>query len=174
MTATTMNEPGYEKLSDVLSRAYDQAAIGKGKDRHANGEPFHEQVMQTGAQRFGTGALLFQAFKKSEESQRLPHDRAIAELLGAIVYLAGAVIALERDKAPESLEWTKLAKFGPTVGWNGGTCPVAEKRIVIVQLFGANGIVRSWSYRTYAAGTLNWAQTGGGAEGEISAYRTVD
>lgn len=92
---TKMTEPGYEKLADVLERAYAQAACGKGKDRHAAGEPFHEQVMQIGARKFGTGALLFQAFKKSEESQRLPHDRAVAELLGAINYLAGAVIALE-------------------------------------------------------------------------------
>lgn len=90
-----MNEPGYEKLACVLHRAYAQAALGKGKDRHAQGEPFHEQVMQIGARKFGPGALLFQAFKKSEESQRLPLDRGVAELLGAINYLAGAVIALE-------------------------------------------------------------------------------
>lgn len=90
-----MSVHGYEKLQDVLERAYLQAATGKGKERHANDEPFHEQVMQTGAQRFGHGALLFQAFKKSEESQRLPLDRAVNELLGAINYLAGAVIALE-------------------------------------------------------------------------------
>jgi hypothetical protein len=92
-----MNQPGYEKLADVLERAYNQAASGKGKERHASGEPFHEQVMQIGARKFGTGALLFQAFKKSEESQRLPRDRAVAELLGAINYLAGAVIALEQE-----------------------------------------------------------------------------
>lgn len=94
-----MTEPGYETLADVLQRAYDQAAKGKGKERHARGEPFDEQVMQQGAQRFGVGSLLFQAFKKSEESQRLQHDRAINELLGAIVYLAGAVIALEKGKS---------------------------------------------------------------------------
>lgn len=92
---TQMNQPGYERLADVLLRAYAQAACGKGKERHAAGEPFHEQVMQIGARKFGIGSLLFQAFKKSEESQRLPHDRAVAELLGAINYLAGAVIALE-------------------------------------------------------------------------------
>ena len=92
-----MNIKGYEKLADVLSRAYNQAAIGKGKERHAQGEPFHEQVMLIGAAKFGAGALLYQAFKKSEESQRLPHDRAVAEILGAINYLAGAVIALERE-----------------------------------------------------------------------------
>lgn len=92
-----LDAPGYEKLAGVLGRAFHQAAHGKGRERHANHQPFHEQVMQTGAQRFGHGALLFQAFKKSEESQRLPHDRAVAELLGAINYLAGAVIALERQ-----------------------------------------------------------------------------
>lgn len=99
---TKMTEPGYEKLADVLERAYDQAARGKGKERHADNDPFHEQVMQIGARKFGTGALLFQAFKKSEESQRLPHDRAIAELLGAINYLAGAVIAMEAKAAAET------------------------------------------------------------------------
>ena len=90
--------PGYEKLQDVLERAYLQAASGKGRERHAKGEPFHEQVMQIGAQKFGVGSLLFQAFKKSEESQRLPLDRGINELLGAINYLAGAVIALEAQE----------------------------------------------------------------------------
>lgn len=99
LTDIDMNERGYESLADVLQRAYDQAAKGKGKERHARGEPFTEQVMQQGAQRFGVGSLLFQAFKKSEESQRLPQDRAINELLGSIVYLAGAVIALEKGGA---------------------------------------------------------------------------
>lgn len=96
-----MAVPGYELLADVLHRAFNQAAIGKGKERHANGEPFDEQVMQDGARRFGVGALLFQAFKKSEESQRLPVERGIAELLGAIVYLAGAVIRREADASEE-------------------------------------------------------------------------
>ena len=92
-----LSEPGYERLAAVLERAFDQAARGKGKERHANGEPFHQQVMQDGARRFGVGALLFQAFKKSEESQRLPLERGVNELLGAIVYLAGAVIAREAE-----------------------------------------------------------------------------
>jgi hypothetical protein len=97
---TTHNRvvPGYEKLADVLARAYYQAAKGKGAERHSRGEPFHEQVIIEGARRFGVGSLLFQSFKKSEESQRLPKDAAIRELLGAIVYLAGAVIALEQKE----------------------------------------------------------------------------
>ena len=91
-----MTEPGYERLAAVLQRAYNQAAAyGKGKGRHAQGEPFTDQVMQDGARRFGVGALLFQAFKKSDQSQRLPLDRAVVELLGAINYLAAAVITLE-------------------------------------------------------------------------------
>ena len=40
--------------------------------------------------------FLYQAIKKTVESKRLPKDRAVAELLGAINYLAGAVIALEK------------------------------------------------------------------------------
>lgn len=97
--AIFLQAEGYETLALVLQRAFIQAAHGKGKERHANGEPFTRQVMQDGARRFGVGALLFQAFKKSEESQRLPLDRGVNELLGAIVYLAGAVIAREAQEA---------------------------------------------------------------------------
>lgn len=93
-----MDNQKYVMLADVLQRAYDQAASGKGASRHARDEePFHEQVIMDGAKRFGTGALLFQAYKKSDESQRLPTERAVAELLGAIVYLAAAVIETERQ-----------------------------------------------------------------------------
>lgn len=97
--AIFLQAEGYEDLALVLQRAFSQAAYGKGKERHAQGEPFAHQVMQDGARRFGVGALLFQAFKKSEESQRLPLDRGVNELLGAIVYLAGAVIARQRAEA---------------------------------------------------------------------------
>ena len=86
---------GYERLDDVLTRAYDQAARGKGAERHANGKPFHEQPMQTIAQQVGVGFITGQAMKKLGESAALPRDRAIRELLGAIVYAAGAVIFLE-------------------------------------------------------------------------------
>ena len=97
-TRRVLDSDGYEELADVLYRAFNQAASGKGADRHArDGEAFRDQVMADMAKRFGVGALLGQAFKKSEESQRLPRERAVAELLGAINYLAGAVIALERQ-----------------------------------------------------------------------------
>jgi hypothetical protein len=99
--ALLMEVDGYESLAGVLREAYAQAATGKGRERHAQGEPFDRQVMQIGADKFGIGSLLFQAFKKSEESQRLDDDRAIKELLGSINYLAGAVIAIRRRAAAE-------------------------------------------------------------------------
>lgn len=125
----TMNAPGYEKLADVLQRAYDQAATGKGHERHAQGEPFHEQVMQDGARRFGVGGLLFQAFKKSEESQRLPHDRAVAELLGAINYLAGAVIAMDREVMPrqKAFDESLRAEDVHWHRWHGCGYPFEDK-----------------------------------------------
>lgn len=94
-----MNVKGYEKLAAVLTSAYEQAAVGKGAERHANDLPFHEQPMQKIAARRGIGFILGQADKKSEEAQgmlgRGERDAAIRELLGAIVYLAGAVIFVQ-------------------------------------------------------------------------------
>jgi len=90
--------PGYEKLADVMHRAYEQSAIGKGKERHANGKPFHNQPIAVGIQHFGIGAALFQAFKKMEESQRLPTEAAVKELLGAMVYISAAINELEREE----------------------------------------------------------------------------
>lgn len=91
-TTTPFKEPGYEKLADVLSRAFDQAARGKGKERHAQGAPFDQQPMQNLCSLYGTGFALGQAAKKAQESMRLPHEAKIREMLGAIVYLAGAII----------------------------------------------------------------------------------
>lgn len=87
---------GYASLADVLRRALAQASTGKGHERHAEvNEPFERQVIADMARRFGVGAVMAQAFKKSHEAQRLPRERAVAELLGAINYLAAAVIHLE-------------------------------------------------------------------------------
>jgi len=87
----------YSRLRGVLDMAYDQAAHGKGKERHACGEPFHRQQIVEIANRVGLGFPLGQAVKKIQECQRLEKDPAINELLGAIVYLAAAVIAMEGE-----------------------------------------------------------------------------
>lgn len=93
-----MNVEGYDSLRDVLTRAYTQAASGKGHERHAVCKPFDQQPMQELISLYGVGFALGQAAKKAQESQRLPAGRDVAELLGAINYLAGAVIALERGR----------------------------------------------------------------------------
>lgn len=85
---------GYERLADVLQDAYDQAAVGKGAERHANGLPFHEQPMQSISQLVGSGdGLAFQAIKKLTEGMRFAEfDRFEKEALGAINYIAGLII----------------------------------------------------------------------------------
>lgn len=92
--------PGYESLAGVLQRALDQAQDGKGAERHANSLPFDKQPMQTIAAQVGVGFLTGQAIKKTQEGQTLPAGRDVAELLGAINYLAGAVIFLEGQRVP--------------------------------------------------------------------------
>ena len=89
----------YDSLYKVLLSAYNQASNGKGKERHANDEDFKEQKIVTLNKQIGSNhGAIFQACKKAQESARLPHDRAIAELLGAINYLAAAVIILQEEK----------------------------------------------------------------------------
>lgn len=92
--------PGYERLRGVLLDAFNQAAIGKGAVRHACGAPFHEQPMQVISELLNTpDGLRYQAIKKIQESCRMDRDAAIRELLGAINYIAGVVIYLEKKDA---------------------------------------------------------------------------
>lgn len=103
---------GYEALQAVLDAAMDQAANGKGRERHGGetaiqrmagtaggGEPFNAQPMVTIGRMVGLAFPLGQACKKAQEAARMAAAgqpaRARAELLGAINYLAGAVILLD-------------------------------------------------------------------------------
>jgi len=86
----------YETLQNVLDRAYQQAATGKGNERHGNNLCFEQQPMQKLIDIYGVGFAMGQAAKKSQEAMRLPKDKAVHELLGAINYLAGVVVWLER------------------------------------------------------------------------------
>lgn len=89
-----MNIEGYEQLADVLKDAYKQAAEGKGKERHANDLPFHDQRMQQISNVLDSDAgMAFQAIKKLAEGRQFD-DLAMLEreLLGAINYIAGIVI----------------------------------------------------------------------------------
>lgn len=91
---------GYEELRDVLERAYNQSARGKGVNRHGKGKSFIEQPIIRNAEKFGVGGPLYQASKKIEEAPGLEGVEAqVHELLGAIIYVAGAIIHLEKKNA---------------------------------------------------------------------------
>jgi hypothetical protein len=86
--------PKYDSLYKVLLAAYNQAANGKGKERHQlnNEEPFEDQKICEIARRLSIDYNLGQAVKKIYESKRLTDGRDIAELYGAINYIAAAII----------------------------------------------------------------------------------
>lgn len=81
----------YQALRDVLDEAYEQAANGKGKERHANEKHWLMQPIFEIGRMVGVGFNAGQAIKKLQESSRMEPDAAIRELLGAIVYAASAI-----------------------------------------------------------------------------------
>ena len=90
--------PGYESLRRTLDDAYEQAAHGKGAERHGNGLPFDRQPMQHLISDHGLGFATGQAAKKASEALGMDHGAARRELLGAIVYLAGAIVWMDRQE----------------------------------------------------------------------------
>ena len=101
-TTPIPTEDPYISLRYVLELAVDQAANGKGKERHANGEPFDQQKICKISRAVGVGFALGQALKKAEESVRLNKEAALREILGAINYLAAAYIVLNEVLNPEA------------------------------------------------------------------------
>lgn len=97
---------GYEPLARVLDEALEQAQRGKGAIRHATpGEPFVDQPIVRICELLGDGGRSFalgQAVKKALESPRLPDAHARAELLGAINYLAAAVLLIDRRQGRDA------------------------------------------------------------------------
>ena len=99
-TLPVQTVPGYEDLAAVLQQALDHAQHGKGKERHnTHDAPFRGQHMLTECDaQGGIGFTIGQARKKAVEALHLPtRERQINELLGAINYLAGAVIWLGEE-----------------------------------------------------------------------------
>ena len=93
--------PGYESLATVYDSAIEQASEGKGRERHASeGEAYEKQIICEVARRVGLGYPLGQAVKKVYESQRLGGERGVAELLGALNYVAAAVIVMREGVEP--------------------------------------------------------------------------
>jgi len=96
-----MDTPGYESLRYALELAYEQSASGKGKERHANGKPFDRQPIMEIARMVGLAGHTFQICKKAQEATTLAndgqHERAIAELCGAMVYAAAGITFLNEQ-----------------------------------------------------------------------------
>lgn len=87
---------GYADLVRILLRAAEQAAIGKGRERHAiDGVPWPSQPIVAETELLGPGFAIGQIRKKAREAMRFfdsgATDRAEHELLGLIVYAAAAV-----------------------------------------------------------------------------------
>ena len=98
-----LKEHPYMVLRCILDEAYEQAAEGKGKERHAGDKPFLRQPIMEIGRMVGEGYNMGQAMKKLQEAETLLRlegkgvEAAVRELLGAIVYTASAVILL-REK----------------------------------------------------------------------------
>lgn len=95
------DDNAYEPLERVLQLALDQAANGKGANRHGQGRPFDRQPMMEISRMLGCSPVgcMYQAIKKTQEASRMDSYAAKRELLGAINYLAGAYLMLEEKDA---------------------------------------------------------------------------
>ncbi len=92
--------PNYVSLYAELMCAYNQAAEGKGVERHANDNSFEDQPILRLTEMVGLGYPIGQAMKKAQEAIRLLEIKgkqaAKNELYGAINYLAAACIHIDK------------------------------------------------------------------------------
>lgn len=98
----------YLPLLRTFLGALEQAAYGKGRERHANDLPFIEQPILTMARMLDSDAgLAQQVIKKTIEARSLPTKQArINELRGTLVYAAAMILFEEmygRSDDPDNL-----------------------------------------------------------------------
>lgn len=98
----------YLPLLRTFLGALEQAAYGKGRERHANDLPFIEQPILTMAHMLDSDAgLAQQVIKKTVEARSLPTKQArINELRGTLVYAAAMILFEEmygRSDDPDNL-----------------------------------------------------------------------
>lgn len=97
-----VENPNYDALMSVLMDAFSQATEGKGAERHAAGMNFEDQDMMKIMNEYGPDFAFGQALKKIREGRRLGTKRLRHELIGAIVYLAGAVVWIDKEATKEA------------------------------------------------------------------------
>ena len=124
MNNLVINVPSeYISLGLVMQSALEQASKGKGRERHASeGEAYEGQIICEVARRVGLGYPLGQAVKKIYESQRIGGEKGVAELLGALNYVAAAVIVMR-----EGLEPAPKAESGCFQNGNGHSPEASAK-----------------------------------------------
>lgn len=93
-----VENPNYDRLMSILMDAFEQASAGKGAERHGFGLNFEDQDMIEVTNRVGLGFPLGQAIKKLSEGKRLDRAKAKREFLGAIVYIAGAILWMDQQE----------------------------------------------------------------------------
>lgn len=93
---------GYEALRDEFVAAVEQASGGKGKERHANDQPFDQQPILAITRLLDghpCAALAYQIIKKTIEAGRLVRlrgtDAAVAETYGVMNYAGAMAIRLK-------------------------------------------------------------------------------
>lgn len=94
----------YLPLLRTFLGALEQAAYGKGRERHANDLPFVEQPILTMARMLDSDAgLAQQVIKKTIEARTLPTKQArINELRGTLVYAAAMILFEEMYGKPDA------------------------------------------------------------------------
>lgn len=97
--AVLPSDPAFSSLAGILQAAHDQAAGGKGQERHGEGKPFLDQpIMEIARMLSGIDGHSFQIMKKAQEAARMvrreQYDAAVRELLGVINYAAAAVLLI--------------------------------------------------------------------------------
>lgn len=94
------DQEDYSDLLAVLLGALDQAAYGKGRERHANDAPFAKQPMQAISDLLASPlGMAYQVAKKVVEATNMPSvEQQERELFGAINYTAGMIIWLRRHR----------------------------------------------------------------------------
>ena len=90
---------GYDNLRKVFDDCLHEAAEGRGHRRHSiEGEPFEGQTSGIITELLGVSFPLGQAMKKIMESVQLSNEDGVRELIGAINYIALAIIKTEEER----------------------------------------------------------------------------
>jgi hypothetical protein len=111
------DDGNYEKLVEVFELAFERASKGKGKERHASGEPYEDQPIcafpRVLGDKYDLGGGLYQIMKKAREIPRIRDKKgdqaALLELLDIINYAAANVILLQEKIQAYEISKTKYS-----------------------------------------------------------------